>query len=152
MIRPTAPRCEKRKGMTLIEIAAAMYILLLGMVSVLALFYASARNHSRAMHLKYSSIIASHVLDDIRSSFDENAPPDFLETIANQEPVLYRRNPDFFYSVKYQPLVKSENKTDIPYRIELIVTYMDKGKTNQVSFFSVIRKKAGNALSLENAY
>ena len=119
----------KNKGFTLVEILIALTILTIGLVGVASLFPVGLLASKRSGDLNVATLAAQEALETIKlvaSSSEDN-----WKDLADHSG-YYSVNSNFWWDVEVNDISSNLKK------VNLIVHYLDRGKTNSEVFVTYI--------------
>jgi len=125
---------KRRSGFSLIEVLVAMGVLVLGIGGVLAIFFAAADTHRRALTETTTAIIADSVIAEQRAAFNRNRYGEPLP--IKEEPV-----PGYeLYSCSVLPTAVGRDpqtgRTTHLY-LEVVVHYQHRGQKRRAVYRTV---------------
>lgn len=124
---------NRQRGFTLIEVMAAIFVFMIGVVGVLGLLAAGARLHQESQQLVVTNDVAEEVLLLSQRELAERAPGagDSLPEPPPPHPVPSR--PEMLFSWKVVPAADSSL-----YLLRVEVDWMEHGKLRTTSFERVL--------------
>ncbi|RKY32142.1 MAG: hypothetical protein DRP67_01375 [Candidatus Omnitrophota bacterium] len=122
--------CRIRKGFTFIEVLISLFLLAVGVIFLLKVFFVISRLSSKAEDYLSNSFIADKIFLSIKKEYgDRNKKlPEFIEG------KLYDY-PEFSYIAKFY-----KEKEDF-YKIELLVKWKREGRVKKRYFYGYLRRE-----------
>ena len=120
-----------KKGITFISILVALFILLVGIITLFRAFPVINKLSVRAKHSVSISFIVDKIFTLMEKAYGNKSGmevPPSLEGIDNEFP-------QYSYRVNF-----TEEKEDL-YKIELEISYKKEGKIEKKSFYQVFRRR-----------